>query len=168
MARRSKSSCDHLPRQSAIHSQEQLISKFRFSLISLAIVVIPIAWLSLYIQRQLNTPEIQFREFTWAKMEKEVSHGKTVLMYCTMYKDLIPHQFSNKTLRRSYHEGNFIAMKLTYSDWSEPEINNIFKQVGHTKYPMTILFKPNEWPARIDSVSAEQWLELGLIRPPSA
>ena len=131
--------------------------------------VIPIAFLSLYAHHRLNIKPIVFREFTWAAMERELADGNDVVLYChptyAVGNDYTPHEFLNADLQRTFHEGNFVAMKLKYSDWSGIEINNIFKRIGHTKYLMIILFQSGRKPERIDGIDFDQWFD--RIAPPS-
>ena len=142
--------------------------KFRFSLSSMLLLVIPIAFLSLYIHYRLNSKPIEFREFTWESMEQELAAGNDVILYChptyAVGDSYTPHQFLDSELRRSFHEGSFVAMKLKYSDWSGAEINNIFKRVGHTKCLMIILFQPGHTPERIDGAALDNWFDR-IARP---
>jgi len=137
--------------------------KLRFSLLTLLFLVIPIAWASLYAHHLLTNRPIEFTAFTWAEMERKVNDGNTVLLYChptyAVGDNYLPYEFSDSRLQRSFREGKFLAMKLKYDDWSGSELRNIFRQIGHTKYLMIILFRPDHAPERIDTIDIDQWFD---------
>ncbi|QDV86044.1 hypothetical protein [Planctomycetes bacterium TBK1r] len=112
---------------------------------------------------QTDIQAIAWESFTWKEMERLVGEGDSVLLFChptsAVPDDYQFEEFDDPRLIGLYSQGEFVARTLKYSDWEGNEIRTVFKRVGHTKYPMVILFRPNREPLRIDVLVVDQWLE---------
>ncbi|QDV40270.1 hypothetical protein Enr13x_00760 [Stieleria neptunia] len=109
-------------------------------------------------------PPIHWTPFTWVEMEQQVSDENVVLLYChptyAVPDDYLLEEFHDLRLLRLHADGSFVARTLKYDDWEGDDIRKVFQHVGHTKYPMAILFRPGVPPIRIDTLPIEQWLDL--------
>jgi hypothetical protein len=45
------------------------------------------------------------------------------------------------------------ALLLRYKDWNDPSIRSIWKDVGHTKNPIIVLYSSNQAPQAYDAIT---------------
>ena len=134
---------------------------FSLSLLLLAMVVAAMG--SLAIRDHLSIPPaIDWKTFTYSRMEKSLAQGRPVLMIVkpsfALSGEITIQEFNQEPIRRAYQSDQLEAMLLEYDDWQEREIKNIFSRFGHTKYPMAFCFQPNEEPIRLNPYQAKDFL----------
>jgi hypothetical protein len=117
---------------------------------------------ALLIRASLPQPSITWQTFTEARKTELIEQGATVLVFARPsyhpLSELSAAQFDHPDIKKSFHAGRFEALLLEYDDWDEVEIHLLFKNYGHTKKPIILLFSPNQEHVWIEPHTSEELL----------
>jgi hypothetical protein len=92
-----------------------------------------------------------------------LKEGRSVFVF--VFAELSPEsaiafsEIDSPRIAQHCGEQNCETLLLRYDDWDDLRIRSVWKDVGHTKYPMLVLYSPNNapraWPAFPESQYAD-------------
>ena len=114
-------------------------------------------------QRILNyskgnmTSTISWKPFSEGAKESALRDGKKVLVFvfAELNEESTPalEDIDAYKAERLCDGADYEALLLRYKDWDDIKIRSIWKDVGHTKKPMLVLYAPNRAPLAYDPFS---------------
>jgi hypothetical protein len=97
-----------------------------------------------------NTSAVTWQPYSRNARNRHLANGKEVLVF--VYAELaVESEYALRatnaaTISKLLDGKPCEKLLLRYDNWDDPDIGSIWKAVGHTKYPMFVLFSPNEAP----------------------
>jgi hypothetical protein len=132
----------------------------RFSLATLLMmtaVVAVTANLAFALYRE--SAPIKWKTFTYANAEALQHDGKTVLFFGNatyhVESQLVLQLLDGSRVATAAHRGEIVTLMRTYHDWDDSEIHSVWRQFGHTKRPMILLFKPDGTVAKMEPLDVD-------------
>jgi hypothetical protein len=96
---------------------------------------------------------VRWKLYSEAAKNSNLQNGRKVLVF--IYAELNPmsqlalKEFDATKVLKVCGAGFCETLMLRYDDWGDPNIRSIWKDVGHTKNPMVVLYAPNVSPLRV-------------------
>ncbi len=124
-------------------------------------LIIPVLILacSLTYKEYATARSIRWEDYSPEKMAKLTNRGETVLLFCKpSYHSAsasVEKMLQHEDVLQLFNDRRFVPLRLEYDNWKGNDIRLIFRNHGHTKAPMLILFAPDGSSQQLDLFSAD-------------
>ena len=147
--------------QSATANSESSRQFLRFRLVTLLLVIIPVAFTSLWIGELLDKRPIEWIAFSKSVLKDHVKHNQPVLVYFGAEWDLNSkfvetNSFETRRIRRIINSRGIIAMKADVTEWTQ-ETLDILNSIDEHSTPVVAIYttKPNSQPIVLSGLFSE-------------